>query len=116
MLSVMQTYRLLLSTCRGIEVINVSDIVRIEAISNYSKLYFTNGKTLVVAKGLRWFEQQLPGDQFIRIHRKHIVNKNFIQQYINGKCAAIKMYSGEQIVVAKRKRTHFLQCWYNPAA
>jgi hypothetical protein len=37
---------------QGIHVIEISNIVRKEAISNYSKLYFTNGKTLVVAKVL----------------------------------------------------------------
>jgi DNA-binding LytR/AlgR family response regulator len=44
---------LLLPTCTGIELIDINAVIRIEAISNYSKLYFINGKTLVVAKVLR---------------------------------------------------------------
>ncbi|MEQ1767700.1 MAG: hypothetical protein ABL859_09765, partial [Methylotenera sp.] len=51
---------LLLPTCKGLECILFNEIVRIEASSNYSKLFFNNGKTLVVAKVLHWFEDQLP--------------------------------------------------------
>ena len=114
MLPAIQTQNLVLPTCNGIEVIDLADIIRIKAISNYSKLIFANRKTLVVAKLLRWFEAALPADQFIRIHRTHIVNKNFIQQYINSKSGAIKMNNGELLGVAKRRKIFFFQRWYIP--
>lgn len=101
---------LLLPTCKGIEIIDVKNIVRIEAISNYSKLYFTNSKTLVVAKVLRWFEAQLPAQQFIRTHRAHFINRDFISLYINGASGKVQLLNGDWIEVARRKKTHFLQC------
>jgi two-component system, LytTR family, response regulator len=105
-----------LPTCKGIEVIDTGTIIRIEAISNYSKLFFSNGKTLVVAKVLQWFEQSLKplhfgGSSFLRIHRTHLINKNFIQQYIKGEGGKVKLLNGELIDVAKRKKQYFLQCW-----
>ena len=106
---------LILPTCKGTEIINFNSIIRIEAASSYSKLYFNNGKTLVVAKVLRWFEKHLPAEQFVRIHRTHIVNARFIQQYSKGKSASVRLQSGELIAVAKRKKTRFLQYWYQPA-
>jgi two-component system LytT family response regulator len=105
---------LTLPTCKGTEMISFNSIIRIEAASSYSKLYFSDGRTLVVAKVLRWFEQQLPPGQFIRIHRAHIINAQFIQQYSKGKSAMVHLQSGEMIAVAKRKRTWFLQSWYQP--
>ena len=62
---------LALPTNRGVEFIDTSTIIRIEAKSNYSKLHFVNGKSLLVAKVLGWFEGKLPADQFVRIHRTH---------------------------------------------
>jgi two-component system, LytTR family, response regulator len=106
---------LTLPTCKGIEMINFSSIIRIEAVSNYSRLYFNDGRTLLVAKVLRWFEQQLPAEQFIRIHRTHIVNAQFIKQYTTGKSTIVSLQTGELITVAKRKRTRFLRYWYRPA-
>ena len=113
---------LLLRTDRGIKLIDIDTIVRIEAISNYSKLFFSDNKTLVVAKLLHWFEEQLSSlsvkdnggenEDFIRIHRTHLVNKKFIRHYQSGK---IKLSSGEYIDVAKRKKTLFLKLWYAAA-
>ena len=100
--------RLLLPTSRGIEVIIIDKIVRIEASSNYSRLYFINGKTLVVAKLLRWFEGELSGADFFRTHKTHLVNKHFIVQYCTGK---VKLANGEYIDVAKRKKHFFLKNW-----
>jgi two-component system, LytTR family, response regulator len=109
---------LLLPVCNGLEVIDISTIIRIEAISNYSKLYFTNGKTLVVAKVLRWFEEHLKNNTknktvFLRTHRTHLVNKNFISRYTNGK---IELHNHQIIDVARRKKSEFLQQWYHSAA
>jgi two-component system LytT family response regulator len=114
--SVAGQHILVLTTNKGIEVIDTVTIERIEAISNYSKLYFDTGKTLVVAKVLRWFEEHLPPGRFIRIHRTHIVNKNSIQQYTRGRRAFVRLRDGGVIAVAKRKRTHFLQAWCITAA
>jgi hypothetical protein len=47
---------LLLNTSLGLQIIDVNTIVRIEAMSNYSKLFFTNNKTLVFSKTLQWFQ------------------------------------------------------------
>jgi two-component system, LytTR family, response regulator len=114
------TFTLLLPVCSGIEVIEINSIIHIEAISNYSKIYFTNGKTLVVAKVLRWFEEQLSLKNnedttavFLRTHRTHLVNKNFISRYVNGK---IELYNHQIIDVARRKKNNFLLQWYYSAA
>ncbi len=107
---------LFLTTCKGIEVIDINEIVRIEAISNYSKLFFSNGKTLVVAKVLRWFEETLADHRFIRIHRTHLINRSFILKYVNYNGSKVKLYNGEYIDVAKRKKVYFLKCWFAAAA
>jgi two-component system LytT family response regulator len=117
---------LILPTCKGLEFIDTSTIVRVEAMSNYSKLFFNDGKTLVVAKVLHWFEERLtpnpsplPGEGgrvFIRTHRTHLINKNFIRQYIHADGGKIRMHNGECIDVSKRKKSHFLKCWHSTAA
>ena len=105
---------LLLPTNRGIELIDISSIIRIEANSNYSKLFFTNKKYLVTAKVLRWFDEQLSGEmngfEFIRVHRTHLINNSFIHGYHAGK---IRLQNGEFIDVSKRKKSFFLKWWLN---
>jgi two-component system LytT family response regulator len=97
-------HQLLLQVYTGRELFNSSSIIRIEARSSYSKLFFDNGNTLVVARTLRWFEGRLPAQQFIRTHRTHVVNKDFINWYLNGTQSKVYLVNGEQVEVAKRRR------------
>ena len=50
-----------------------ADTVRIEAVSNYSRIYFADGNTMVVAKVLHLFQNLLPETMFVRVHRSHLV-------------------------------------------
>ena len=113
--------KLKILTCKGMVPVDINTIIRIEANSNYSKIFFVNGTTLVVAKVLRWFEENLLDDRFVRIHRTHIVNKLFIREYLNGtirpaRGGKVFMANGECIDVSKRKKIFFLKSWYQPAA
>ncbi len=99
---------LLLPTCNGVEAIDIHLIVRVEAISNYSKIYFSNGKKMVVAKVLAWFEERLCSNFFIRVHRSHIINKTTITLYADNQ---IKLTNKDIITVARRKKVFFMAQW-----
>ncbi len=99
---------LLLPTCNGIETIDINLIVRVEAISNYSKIYFSNGKKMVVAKVLAWFEEKLCANFFIRVHRSHLINKNAITLYVDSQ---IILTNNDIVTVARRKKVFFMAQW-----
>ena len=108
-------------TSQGKLYIELDTIIRVEASSNYSKIYFINGKTVVVAKVLRWFEQTLPTEKFVRIHRTHMVNKKFISDYISASMRPLQggkicLKNGEILEVSKRKKSCFLKSWHDSTA
>ncbi len=72
----------ILPTSRRVEKVNVQDIIRIQSLSNYSKLFFYKGRTLVMAKVVHWFEEQLLYYHYIRSHRSHLVNEYYIQRFV----------------------------------
>jgi DNA-binding LytR/AlgR family response regulator len=79
------------------------EIIRVEAVSNYSRIYFSNGKNIIVAKVLHWFEGELPMNMFTRVHRSHLVNNLYVQG-INGTHAkSLLLYNGESITISRRK-------------
>ena len=100
---------ILVPSDRGLQVINVHSIIRVQSISNYSKLFFKNGKTLVVAKVLRWFEERLATHQFVRIHRTHLVNSHCLLKFNKNGTVEIELVNGERFTVARRKRNNFLK-------
>ena len=102
---------IVLPTCKGIMFIPVQQIIRIQSVSNYSKLFFKDacpgaggGKTLVVAKVLHWFEKQTALFSFLRVHRTHFININCIKSYSGGKSGLLCLHNGEIFPVARRKK------------
>jgi len=104
---------LIIHTCLGLEIIDVNTIVRIEASSNYSKLFFANNKTLVVAKTLQFLQCKLLLYQFTRVHKTHLVNLHFITRYKNGNQAFLFFTNGEKINISLRRKKDFLQYYYD---
>lgn len=100
---------LILSESRGMVVIPVEQIIRIQSISNYSKLFMNNEpgcrKTLVVAKILYWFEQHPALVSFVRIHRSHLINRQYIKTYSGSKCSLLLLKNAEAFTIARRRKS-----------
>jgi two-component system, LytTR family, response regulator len=93
---------ILIYETRGVSVIPVDSIVRIEASSNYSKVLLSCGKTIIVSKVLKQMEELLAGKGFARIHRSHLVNTNWIKTY-NFNHLHIMLNNKEQLRISRRK-------------
>ncbi len=96
---------LLLPANKGLSLVETSHIIRIQAISNYSRIYLDNGRSLTVAKVLAWFEERLQTLDFIRIHRTHLVNFRFISGYEHGNDAKLLLQNGDHIDVSRRRKS-----------
>lgn len=82
----------------------VKEIVRIEASSAYSRLVFSNGRTLLTARVLSCYEDILQASGFLRIHRAHLINTHYLSFFTKGKNVTACLLNGERIPVAKRKK------------
>jgi len=96
--------KLRVATATHIYYIDIRDIVRIQSISNYSKLFFTSGQTLLVSKVLAYFEELLGGCHFSRVHRTHLVNLLYLKEYSQGDIPRIGLINNEVLPVSRRKK------------
>lgn len=62
-------------------IVPVNSILYIESFDNYVKVHQVEGTSVVSKIPLRALEEQLPGDEFLRIHRSYIVPKNRIASF-----------------------------------
>ena len=90
-------------------------LIRVEAFSNYSKLFMANGKTFFVAKVLKKFVEQLSDEVFIRSHKTHLVNKMFVQTYIRGELPFLLLSNGDRIPVSRNRRKLMEQAFLEAA-
>ena len=89
----------------GISTFEPGNILRVQAQSNYCKIFFIDGcKTVVISKVLNLVQQKLPPDMFIRVHKSHLINKSYIKQIIGDEAKVVELQTGEKIAVSRRKK------------
>ncbi|WP_316783462.1 LytTR family DNA-binding domain-containing protein [Pedobacter frigiditerrae] len=80
--------------------IDVDNIQYLESLGNYVKVY-QDLKFLLTARTLSSFEEQLPAENFIRIHKSYLLNKKFVH-YAEGNCIYLK--NGSELPIGKNFR------------
>ena len=80
-----------------------SEIERCEAHSNYTKIVFKSGKTKWVSKCLKAVSAELSQALFIRIHAKHLVNREAISHITISPSKLIHLVNGTTIPIARSK-------------
>ncbi|MEO5649283.1 MAG: LytTR family DNA-binding domain-containing protein [Ginsengibacter sp.] len=104
-----QNDKITISTNEGVEFFEINQIVRIESSSNYSKIFFKDGKNILVTKLLKDFEEILLPYRFFRIHNSHLINLSYLKKYIRGDGGQVVLQNNEVIDVSRRKKEEFLK-------
>lgn len=104
-----QLSKLAIPTLDGLLFYNISDIIHLEANSNYTNIYLINKIKITASKTLKEFEELLPDDIFFRTHHSHLINLNYIKRYIKGDGGQIELQNGSYVDVSRRKKDEFLK-------
>ncbi len=94
---------------QGFKMIDVDDIIYIEADSNYSVVHLSNQDKITVSKVLREFEELLPSDQFVRVHKSSIINLNHLKEYNSKNGLQVFLKNGESINISRRRASDFFE-------
>ena len=62
------------------------------------------GKKIVVAKTLKTYQEFLCGEHFLRIHKSHIINLEYVVKYIKGDGGEVEMSDGSILPVARKMK------------
>jgi two-component system, LytTR family, response regulator len=92
----------------GFSFVDVKDIIRCEADANYSVIFLDSGPKIVSSKTLGEYEDILGDLGFMRIHKSHLINLQYVKRYVKGEGGTITMKDGVEIPVSRRKREDFL--------
>lgn len=99
--------KITVNTQEGAYFFNPEEIVRLEASSNYTYMYFTNRKPMLIAKVLGLYEDILTEFGFLRTHRSHLVNTRHIL-FIDGR-GNIIMQDTSRAEVSRRKKKEVMK-------
>ncbi len=92
----------------GIEFVEISEIIRCQSDSNYTKLYLNNKKEIVSSKTLKEYELLLKEYGFARVHNSDMINLAHMKKYIKGDGGTVIMNDGSEVEVSRRRKDEFL--------
>lgn len=101
--------RIVLSTSEKVHVVEIDTIIRCESDNYYTKYFFQDKTSLLVSKTLKETESLLKEHRFIRTHKSHLVNLNYIVSFIKGDGGGVKLRDGSLVPVSRRKRETLLE-------
>lgn len=104
-----QLSKLAIPTLEGLNFYNISDIIHLEANSNYTNIHFVNSKKVIASRTLKDFEELLPAETFFRPHHSHLINLQYIKRYLRGDGGQIELQNGTYVDVSRRKKEEFLK-------
>ncbi|MBK8427701.1 MAG: response regulator transcription factor [Lewinellaceae bacterium] len=97
-----------ISAMDGVHFVRLSEIIRLEAEDNYTHFMLKSGDRITASRTIKAYEDTLTSLNFVRVHKKHIVNMNFMKTYIKGEGGYLIMENGDSIEVSRRKKSNLM--------
>jgi two-component system LytT family response regulator len=101
--------RLALHSQDKIDVVEIGTIVRCESSVNYTTFYFEDGKKILVTKTLKEFDRMLSDFGFYRVHQSHLINLDYLKEYIKTDGGYLLMKNGTSVPISTRKKSSVLK-------
>lgn len=92
----------------GLQFVNTYDIIRCEADGNYCMVYLKDKSKILISKTIKYLENLIQNQKFIRVHQSHLVNIDFVKKYVRGKNGQIILDDKTIIPVSRSKKDDFL--------
>lgn len=101
--------RIVIRTKSSMYVFDVKDIIHCQSDRNYTYFYLNDGRKVFTSRTLKDYEDVLCLPDFIRCHRSHIININYLERYDRGDGGTIVMKDGTEIPLSRLSRERFLE-------
>jgi two-component system LytT family response regulator len=96
--------KIVLSTNNSLYVVEIADIIHCEAQESYTLFHLANDTRLMVSRTLKEYEELLQEHKFVRIHKSHLVNFNYITRFLNQDGGSVVLKNGTTVPVSFRKK------------
>jgi len=102
-----EEFRLALPTKEGVHYLTPQDIIRCEAMGNYTRFFTTSGKAYLISRTLGEYDALLSPQGFIRTHKSHLVNKKAISFIDHDGFAVLR--DNSRVEVSRRRKEEVME-------
>jgi two-component system LytT family response regulator len=96
-----------LTTLESYVFVDVDEIIYCASESNYTRVFLTDGRSIVVAKTLGLIEDIIESEDFFRAHHSYVVNTKYIVSYAREDGGYIVMSNGNIVPLSRGRRDDF---------
>ena len=93
----------------SVEFVPVSNILRCVGESSYTTFHLKGGSKMVISRTLKEYEDLLGEHNFLRVHKSHLVNLNYVKSFIKSADAHLVMDDGSTVSVSNLKKQDVLK-------
>jgi two-component system LytT family response regulator len=101
--------RVILNSADRVHVVNIDEIIRCESQGSYTLFYLQNKKEILVTRTLKEFEEMFDPEEFVRVHHSHLININYLKEYVKTDGGYAVMADKSQVPVSVRKKDSLLK-------
>ena len=83
------------------------ELLRIESLQNYCKVYLVSGELLVSTQNLSTYISKLNKSSFFHCHKSHLINLEHLEAY--DKSGFVVLYGEVKVPVSRRRRKDFIE-------
>jgi len=102
-----QKQQLILPTLEGFEVVRIENIVRLKGNGNFTDVHLADGSKKMVCRFLKHFTDLLHAP-FLRVHKTHIINLDFVKTYHKGSGGYVTLTDGAEVEISAGYKDQFL--------
>ena len=103
-----QNQKVVLPLIDGFEVVRVKDIIRCQSDDNFTIFYFRERKKQMICRSLKFYEELLADYDFLRVHKSHLINIQYVKKYVKGKGGQVIMADDSEVELSPNKKKEFL--------
>lgn len=101
--------RIVLHTSENLHIVEIKDIVRAEADSNYTRFILSDSKKILVSRTIKEFDSLLSGSGMLRVHQSHLVNITWVDRFVKRDGGYLLLKDKSKIPVSQNLRKHVIQ-------
>lgn len=90
----------------GLTFVRSDEVLYAIADGNYTHVHLTNNRVSKVLRNLKEVNELLSGDNFVRIHRAHVVNLEHVIRLDNEE---VLMTDGKSLALARDRKADFIE-------
>jgi two-component system LytT family response regulator len=100
--------KITIPTGEGIIFVSAEELVYLESDSNYTHIYFKDGRKILISKTLKSMEEQLKDSNFCRVHSTYLVNLDEIDRYVKGDGGTLILKNNTSVPVSRANKQELM--------